>query len=311
MKLFPICLLPAALALTALALHGADAVSPVPRAPVAFSPVLGAISSNKPIVISQITLSPTASPSWPVVEGDEIVARESSAFLVTAEKNRVVLDRGAVVNTRRVESGELYVYLRQGSLTFQVRSRKVYLCAANRLYVAKTSATGVLRMDPSGNVADHLNGGQFEERGKRPCNERGLLSLAAAPASGATAGAGSVGGVAAGSAAAAGGVAAGSAAVGGTAAGVAAGTASVGVAASTAAAGVAAGTAAAGAAVSGATLAIGAGAAAASATAVGVAASSLASGGTQSSTSSATSTPTTCTSGCNFVPPPLSGSLPL
>jgi hypothetical protein len=246
--------------------------------------VIGSVTSTSPIIIDRTSMSPAAAPSWPVVDRDEIETTTDAAFLVTPERNRVVLYPGAIVNSRRTESGELYVYLRKGGLSFNVRSRRIYICAGGSLFVAKSPTSGVVRVEESGGVFDRLDTGKFEEKGKRVCNEQGVVAIitggvAGAAGSAGIAGAGSAGAGAAGAGAAGAGAAGAGAAVGGAA-------------------------------VSGATAAGSLAAGAASIAAAGVGAASTAAASAFATASTPSSSSACGASGCNFVPPPVSVSGP-
>jgi hypothetical protein len=171
----------------------------------AASSVIGAITSASPVNIDKTLMSPLAAPSWPVVEQDEIEASTAPAYLVTSEKNRVTLDPGAIVKARRAEHGDLYLYLRRGGLVFNVRAKRIYICAGGSLFVVKSSSSGAVRMDESGKVTDRMDAGKFEEKGKRGCNDQGVLVyLTGAAAGGAGAAGAAAGGATAGGAAASG-----------------------------------------------------------------------------------------------------------
>jgi len=184
--------------------------------------VIGAVTSTSPIIIGKTSMSPAAAPSWPVVERDEIETTTAPAFLVTPEQNRVVLDPGAAVNARKVESGELYIYLRKGGLSFNAKSRRIYICAGGSLYVARSPASGIVRLEQPGSVFDRLDSGKFEEKGKRVCNDQGVMAYLTAAAAG--------GGAVTGAAGGAGVASAGAAVSGATAGGIVAGAATLAVA---------------------------------------------------------------------------------
>jgi hypothetical protein len=173
--------------------------------------VVGSIAGARGLTIDNIALSPTGSASWPVVEGDEVTT-EDSALFNTADRNVAVFDPNSRMKLRLVDSKQTYIFLRQGGVAFEARTGRIYICAANRLFVPETNAKGVVRIGVDKAVFEHLDRGVFAEDGTRACDENapaspqtklpgaaGAVIPAAAPHAGV--GAGTIAAVAAGTAA--------------------------------------------------------------------------------------------------------------
>jgi hypothetical protein len=138
---------------------------------------MGAITSTKPVAIDGTSMSPTGSASWPVMERDEI-ATQAPAMLTTGDHNVIVLDADTKIRLDAVspvsgEAKQTYIFLRQGGLSFDAKTSRIYICAAARLFVPEVLSKGVVRLDATGAVSQSLASGVFAEQGKRSCTESG------------------------------------------------------------------------------------------------------------------------------------------
>lgn len=122
-----------------------------------------------PVSINGSEMSPTASPSWPLVAKDEIVTK-GAALLQTSNRDRLILE----ANTRaRISSGgkrSQYIFVSQGGLQFDAQAGPVYICMAGHLYVPAKSSKGALRLQANNSVAATLDSGTFTEKGTRSCS---------------------------------------------------------------------------------------------------------------------------------------------
>jgi len=172
-------------------------------------------------------MAPAASPSWALVDGDEVGTTIAPAMLRTAGQNVVTLQPASKARIRSLQRDQIYVYLREGALSFDAKNRGIAICAADRLYIPEPLAKGVVVLDKSGQVTRSLKSGSFAEDGVRGCGETGIagvlssLPVSAAAGSSATGVAAAAGGSAIGAGAgAAGAGAAGAAATAAAAVGV-------------------------------------------------------------------------------------------
>jgi hypothetical protein len=138
--------------------------------------VVGSVSSPRPVAIDNVSMSPTGSASWPVVEGDEI-ATEAPALFTTTDRDVVTFDGGSNAKVSRVQTKEAYVFVRKGGLAFDAKSTKLMICIGGHLFVPQPQAKGVLRLEAAGTVFEHLDSGAFAEDGKRGCGETGPVSI--------------------------------------------------------------------------------------------------------------------------------------
>jgi len=188
-------------------------------------------------------MAAAASPSWALVDGDEVGTTSAPALMRTAGQNVVTLQPASKARIRSLQRDQIYVYLREGGLSFEAKTPGIAICAADRLYIPAPLAKGAVVLEKSGQVARSLKAGSFAEDGVRACGAAGiagdLTGLPGAAAAGSSAtGAAAAGGSAAASGAAAGGsaIGAGAGAVGAGAAAGAAGTAAAAVGVGSAAA---------------------------------------------------------------------------
>jgi hypothetical protein len=138
--------------------------------------VVGSVSSPRPLAIDNVSMSPTGSASWPVVEGDEI-ATEAPALFTTTDRDVVTFDANSNARVSRVQAKEAYVFVRKGGLAFDAKSTRLMICIGSHLFVPQPQAKGTLRLETNGTVSEHLDGGAFAEEGKRGCGETGPVSI--------------------------------------------------------------------------------------------------------------------------------------
>lgn len=150
--------------LTTLGLAAASVVLAGPGA----APVIGTISSSMPIAINGTEMLPTAAPSWPLVDKDE-VSTEGPALLHTVNRDDVTFGAQTRARISTTGNGFEYIYVREGGLQFDASQGPVFVCIGGRLYVPNKSAKGTLRLNQSQNVAASLEKGTFAEQGARPC----------------------------------------------------------------------------------------------------------------------------------------------
>jgi hypothetical protein len=126
-------------------------------------------------------MQPTASASWPVVQGDEIDAPSAPALFTTADGDLVTFERDSKARVKTVENGQPYIYVQQGGVLFETKTPRLDICIANRLYVPGSGAKGVLRWEKSGLVSRSMTAGQLLEQGERACDDQVAAPLANQP----------------------------------------------------------------------------------------------------------------------------------
>jgi len=134
--------------------------------------VVGTVSSSRPLAIDNVSLSPTGSASWPVVEGDEL-STEAPTLLTTTDRDVVTFDANSSAKLSRAQTKEAYVFLRKGGLAFDAKSARLMICIGGHLFVPQAQTKGVLRLASNGAVFEHLDSGTFTEDGRRGCGETG------------------------------------------------------------------------------------------------------------------------------------------
>ena len=77
------------------------------------------------------------------------------------------------VNLFSGEAKKPYIFLRQGGLSFDAKSSRIYICASGRLFIPEVLAKGALSLAANGAVSRTLVSGVFAEDGKRSCTETG------------------------------------------------------------------------------------------------------------------------------------------
>lgn len=122
-----------------------------------------------PVTINGSEMSPTVSPSWPLVAKDEI-STTGAALLQTSSRDRLVLDANTHVRIGDAGAGSQYLYVREGGLQFDAQAGLVYVCMAGHLYVPAKSSKGSLRLQANNSVASSLDSGSFTEKGTRSCS---------------------------------------------------------------------------------------------------------------------------------------------
>lgn len=148
-----------------------------------------------PVTINGSEMSPTASPSWPLVAKDEITTT-GAALLQTSNRDRLILDAKTQARISNAGGGFQYIYVRQGGLQFDAKAGPLYICMAGHLYVPAKSSKGSLRLEAGNAVASSLDSGAFTERGTRSCStETSAGFLAGLPAGAAGGAIGGVGGL--------------------------------------------------------------------------------------------------------------------
>lgn len=130
--------------------------------------VVGTISSTAPVTINGSEMSPTVSPSWPLVAKDEI-ATTAAALLQTSNRDRLILDANTRARIGTAGGALQYIYIRQGGLQFDTQAGPVYICMAGHLYVPAKSSKGILRLQTNNSVGASLDSGAFTQQGTRSC----------------------------------------------------------------------------------------------------------------------------------------------
>lgn len=80
---------------------------------------LAVITSAGPFELSGVTVPVTGVPSWPLVEGDEVVTKHSGAILMFDKETKVVLDKDSAVELKRQDSRTTLELLR-GALKYSL-----------------------------------------------------------------------------------------------------------------------------------------------------------------------------------------------
>jgi len=80
---------------------------------------LAVITSAESFEISGVSVPVTGVPSWPLVEGDEVVTKGSGAILMFDNQTKVVLDKDSAVELKR-RDGKTTVQLLKGALKYSL-----------------------------------------------------------------------------------------------------------------------------------------------------------------------------------------------
>jgi len=139
--------------------------------------VLGTVKSGAPITIDGTSFSPAASPSWPVADRDELAVSSASVLFAGVDGNRLTFAPETRVLVRTVAGGQLYFYVRQGSLEFESTARGVYVCIGNRLFVSSAQAKGTMSLGQANAVTRQTESGRLLEDGVRSCGEQGITGF--------------------------------------------------------------------------------------------------------------------------------------
>ena len=80
---------------------------------------LAVITSAEAFEISGVSVTVTGVPSWPLVEGDEVVTKGSGAILMFDNRTKVVLDKDSVVALKR-QDRKTTLQLLKGALKYSL-----------------------------------------------------------------------------------------------------------------------------------------------------------------------------------------------